>query len=178
MIEIRKETNAQFKLKVGRSKTGFGLYAMEPISKGKKIIEYVGRVLTNEPDDATNGLYIFNINKHLDVDGAPRFNTARYINHSCRPNAESDTIKDHIWIKARRNIMLGEELTYDYGKEYFDEYIKPKGCRCEKHLVLAKNQKNAQDKKSTKTKKNKRVSKKSRSLAGKSKKVTSAKNKK
>ncbi len=172
MIELRKETNAQFKLKVGRSKTGFGLYAMEPIPKGKKIIEYVGRVLTNEPDDATNGLYIFNINKHLDVDGAPRWNTARYINHSCRPNAESDTIKDHIWIKARRNIMLGEELTYDYGKEYYDEYIKPKGCRCEKHLLLSKNKKNTQSPKSTKevTKKSKAKSKSNKPTRVKKKK--------
>ncbi len=173
MIELRKETNAQFKLKVGRSKTGFGLYAMEPIPKGKKIIEYVGRVLTNEPDDATNGLYIFNINKHLDVDGAPRFNTARYINHSCRPNAESDTIKDHIWIKARRNIMLGEELTYDYGKEYFDEYIKPKGCRCEKHLLLAKNKRNGQSTKPAASHKSK--SSKSAPKASKSKKSVTTK---
>jgi SET domain-containing protein len=132
MITLRKETNAQYKLRVGRSKTGLGLFAMEPIPKGKRIIEYVGRVLVGEPDDATNGLYIFNINKKTDVDGAPRFNTARYINHSCKPNAESTTQKDHIWIKSTKNIMLGEEIFYDYGKEYFNEYIKPKGCRCVK----------------------------------------------
>ncbi len=132
MIELRKDTNAQYKLRVGRSKTGLGLFAMEPIPKGKKIVEYVGRVLTGEPEDATNGLYIFNINKKVDVDGAPRWNIARYINHSCRPNAESDTYKTHVWIKSTKNIMLGEEIFYDYGKEYFDEYIKPKGCRCTK----------------------------------------------
>lgn len=132
MIEQRKETNAKYKLRVGRSKTGLGLYALEPIPKGKKIIEYVGNVLTNEPDDATKGLYIFNINKKVDIDGTPRWNTARYINHSCRPNSESDTYKDHVWIKSKKNIAVGEELTYDYGKEYFNEYIKPKGCRCPK----------------------------------------------
>ena len=135
MIQERRETNAKFKLKVGRSKTGFGLYAMEPIPKGKKIIEYVGKVLIDESEDMRNGLYIFNINKKLDVDGAPRWNTARYINHSCRPNAESDVIKGHIWIESKKNIMLGEEITYDYGKEYFDEYIKPRGCRCLKHTT-------------------------------------------
>lgn len=132
MIEERRETNTQFKLKVKKSKTGLGLFAMEPIPKGKRIIEYVGKLLIDEPDDKANGLYIFNINKRTDVDGAPRWNTARYINHSCRPNAESEVIKDHIWIEAKRNIALGEELTYDYGKEYFNEYIKPKGCRCPK----------------------------------------------
>ena len=131
-IELRKETNARYKVKVGRSKTGLGLFALEPIPKGKKIMEYVGKVMVDESDDDKTSLYIFNINKKVDIDGAPRWNTARYINHSCRPNAESDTYKDHVWIKSRRNIMLGEEITYDYGKEYFDEYIKPKGCRCDK----------------------------------------------
>lgn len=132
MIELRKETNAKYKVRVGRSKTGLGLYAMEPIPKGKKIIEYVGKVMTDEPDDNKTSLYIFNINKKVDVDGAPRWNTARYINHSCRPNAESDTYKDHIWVKSIKNIKLGEEILYNYGKEYFNEYIKPKGCRCDK----------------------------------------------
>ncbi len=131
-IELRKETNARYKVKVGRSRTGLGLYAMEPIPKGKKIIEYVGKVMVDEPDDDKNSLYIFNINQKVEIDGAPRFNTARYINHSCRPNAESDTYKDHVWIKSRKAIRMGEEITYDYGKEYFDEYIKPKGCRCDK----------------------------------------------
>ncbi len=132
MIELRKETNAQYKVKVGKSKTGFGLFAMEPIPKGKRIIEYVGRVYRDEPEDAVNNKYIYNISKRVDIDGSPRWNTARYINHSCRPNAESDPRKDHVWIKSLKNIRLGEEITYDYGKEYFDEYIKPFGCRCVK----------------------------------------------
>lgn len=132
MIEIRKETNAQYKLKVGRSKTGLGLYALEPIPKGKKIIEYVGRILTSEEGDETYNRYVFTINKKIDIDGSPRFNTARYINHSCRPNAESVVMKDHVWVRATKNIKLGEELTYDYGKEYFDEYIKSANCRCPK----------------------------------------------
>ena len=36
-----------------------------------------------------------------------------------------------VLIYARRNIDAGEELSYDYGKEYFDDLIKPKGCRCD-----------------------------------------------
>ncbi len=135
MIELRKETNAKFKLKVGRSKTGFGLFAREPIPKGAKIIEYVGKLMTDERDSAKSTRYIFNLNKHVDIDGVPRWNTARYINHSCRPNAESDEIDGHIWIEAKRNIALGEEITYDYGREYFNEHIKPKGCRCAFHVA-------------------------------------------
>lgn len=132
MIELRKETNAKYKLKVGRSATGFGLFAMEPIPMGQKIIEYVGLFMIDEPEEKKYSRYIYNLNKHMDVDGSPRWNTARYSNHSCRPNAESDVIKGRVWIKSKKNIMLGEEITYDYGKEYFDEFIKPHGCRCAK----------------------------------------------
>lgn len=115
-----------------RSTSGLGLFAMEPIKKGRFIIEYVGDIYTAEEGDELNNLYIFNVSKKKDIDGSPRWNTARYINHSCRPNAEAEIKKDRVFISAKRNIMLGEELTYDYGKEYWNEYIKPYGCRCPK----------------------------------------------
>lgn len=37
-----------------------------------------------------------------------------------------------IGIEARRKIKAGKELSYDYGKDHFEEYIKPHGCKCEK----------------------------------------------
>lgn len=120
------------KVKVMRSSAGLGLFAMEPIKKGQFIIEYIGNVYTAKEGDELNNLYIFNVSKKKDIDGSPRWNTARYINHSCRPNAEADIKNDRVFISAKRNIMLGEELTYDYGKEYWNEYIKPYGCRCPK----------------------------------------------
>jgi SET domain-containing protein len=66
------------------------------------------------------------------IDGNIKENTARYINHSCRPNCEAEGPKGRIYILSTRNIKAGEELTYDYGKEYFETYIKPFGCKCVK----------------------------------------------
>lgn len=116
------------KLKIKRSLTGLGLFAEEAIIKGETVIEYIGkRILTTS---AIDNRYIFNVNTRWDIDGSPRWNTARYINHSCRPNCEAIDRRGRIFIVAKKNIKAGEELTYNYGKEYFEGYIKPHGCRC------------------------------------------------
>ncbi len=117
---------------VKRTVTGLGLFALEPIPKGKRIIEYTGPLISNEIVDKSDGKYFFGVNSKWSVDGSPRSNIARYINHSCRPNAESRVSGRRVWIWSRRNIKPGEEITYDYGKEYFEGVIKPMKCKCEK----------------------------------------------
>jgi SET domain-containing protein len=130
MISERRASPTLFRVKVKRSRTGLGLYAEEDIPKGVKIIEYVGRVMVDEPDDKKSDRYIFEIDRHIDIDGAPRWNTARYINHSCRPNAEAYTYAKRAWIRSRRKIQRGEEITYDYGEEYWKEHLSNGRCRC------------------------------------------------
>ncbi len=121
--------------RVGRSKTGLGLFATQPIKKGSKIIRYFGPMLdcNKKKDDAVENKYLFQISKRWTVDGSVRKNIARYINHSCKPNAESDVSvkKRKIMIRAIKDIAPGEEINYDYGTEYFKEYLKPIGCKCD-----------------------------------------------
>lgn len=123
---------ARVKIRVMRSRAGLGLFALEPIPKGAFIIEYVGEVISAEEGDrrAAKNRYIFAVDETHDIDGSPRWNLARYINHSCRPNADAEEIGGRVFIKAKRDIMLGEEITYDYGREYFDDFIRGRGCRC------------------------------------------------
>ena len=116
--------------RLARSRTGLGLFATKPIPKGTFIIKYWGPKLPSKIADDLDNRYLFEISKRWTVDGSPRRNIARYINHSCRPNAESDVVKGEILITAIKNIAVGDEITYDYGKEYFDTFIKPHGCRC------------------------------------------------
>jgi hypothetical protein len=121
--------------RIGRSKTGLGLFATQPIKKGAKIIRYFGPMLDckKEKDDAVENKYLFQITKRWTVDGSVRKNIARYINHACKPNAESDvsTRKLKIVIRAIKNIEPGQEINYDYGTEYYKEYLKPIGCKCD-----------------------------------------------
>jgi len=120
--------------RVGRSRTGLGLFATRPIKKGDKIIRYFGPLLDsrNEKDDAVENKYLFELNGRWTIDGSIRQNIARYINHACRPNSESDvnTRKKKIMIRALKNIAAGEEISYDYGSDYFKAYLKPIGCKC------------------------------------------------
>lgn len=120
--------------RVGRSKTGLGLFATKPIKKGTRIIRYFGPILDSripEQDDIENK-YLFELNGRWTIDGSVRKNVARYINHSCRPNAESDVRprERKVFIRAIRNIEPGDEINYDYGTDYFKAYLKPIGCKC------------------------------------------------
>lgn len=115
---------------VKRTTTGLGLFALKPIPKDKKIIEYTGTLVSNEEVEKMRGKYFFGLNTKWTIDGRARSNIARYINHSCRPNAEAYVSGHRIWIWSKRSIEAGEQITIDYGKEYFDDHIKPRGCKC------------------------------------------------
>ena len=121
--------------RVGRSRTGLGLFATKPIKKGSKIIRYFGPLLDSKKkeEDAIENKYLFELTNRWTIDGSVRKNVARYINHACRPNAESDVKprKRKVFIRAIKNIEPGEEINYDYGTDYFKAYLKPIGCKCD-----------------------------------------------
>lgn len=128
------------KVKVKNGLAGQGLFAGEDIKKGELIIEYVGKILTDEEVKKDSGnRYIFSVGKNYNVDGSPKWNLARYCNHSCDGNAESEIKKKRIFMRAIKNIKEGEEITYDYGEEYVKEFLLDK-CQCgaEKHLYHEK----------------------------------------
>lgn len=122
--------------RIGRSATGLGLFATAPIERGAFIVEYSGpRIPTREAharEKTARARYMFEINSRWTVDGSVRSNIGRYANHSCRPNAESALRRGKVILRAIKAIEPGEEITYDYGEEYFDLFIKPNGCRCAK----------------------------------------------
>ena len=131
-------------LKVKRSRAGLGLFTMEPIKKGEFIIEYTGKMLSKKDADKKGGKYLFEISSRRTIDGSGRGNIARYINHSCCPNCEVIIHGSRLFVFAKRNIKVGEELGYNYGKDYFDEYIKPYGRQCDSCIrKTKKNQTNS-----------------------------------
>ncbi len=112
-----------------------GLYANRNIKKGTKIIQYRGKLISIKKSevhpkfDNEKAIYLFNINKKYDLDGDFKFNIARLINHSCEPNCEVIGKGLKIWVFAIRDIKKDEELSYDYGFSY-DENYKDFPCRC------------------------------------------------
>src|SRR4051795_4668090 len=119
--------------RIGRSRTGLGLFATRRIKKGTRIIRYFGPLLdSKKKEDDIENKYLFELNDRWTMDGSVRKNIARYINHGCKPNAESDVRprKRKVFIRAIKNIEPGEEINYDYGTDYFKAYLKPIGCKC------------------------------------------------
>ena len=122
--------------RVGRSQTGLGLFATAPIEKRTVIVEYRGRCIPTKEarkyERRHASKYMFEIDTRWTIDGSTRRNVARYANHSCRPNTESALIAGKIVLRALKAIRAGDEITYDYGREYFDLFLKAKGCKCTK----------------------------------------------
>ncbi|MFV1994127.1 MAG: SET domain-containing protein, partial [Verrucomicrobiales bacterium] len=118
-----------------------GLFASANIEEGERIIEYVGEKITKAESErradtqleragskGDGAVYIFTLNKRHDIDGNVERNKARYANHSCDPNCETDIIRGRIWLIALRDIEKGEEIVYNYN---FDlELYEDHSCRC------------------------------------------------
>ena len=121
---------------------GKGVYALQAIRKGEVIIEYKGEMITwkqalkrhpHDPKDPDHTFYFHIDDKHV-IDAKFGGNAARWINHACKPNCESDIIGERVFIKALRKIEPGEELFYDYGlvidEPYTRKVKKQFECRC------------------------------------------------
>ena len=112
---------------------GFGVFALEPITKNTRVIDYAGQLVRNDRSEAREGRYladgciwVFRVNRAWSRDAAVGGNVARFINHSCAPNCWFEIVDKTIWIRASRSIRSGEELTYDYAT--VGERTIP--CRC------------------------------------------------
>jgi uncharacterized protein len=121
-----------------------GVFAACDIAKGTRIIEYVGERITraegqrrtlaeyerhlNNP--SLGAVYVYEVTKRHSIDGNVPYNTARHVNHSCDPNADSDVIRGKIWIIAIKDIKAGEEITYNYGYDFIEEEYTEHPCRC------------------------------------------------
>jgi SET domain-containing protein len=123
---------------------GRGVYALRKIRKGETIIEYKGEMITwkqaerrhpHNPDDPDH-TFFFHIDEEHVIDANVGGNAARWINHACDPNCESDVDEENhrVFIKALRKIRPGEELFYDYGlvldERYTKKVKKQFACRC------------------------------------------------
>ena len=119
--------------RIGRSRAGLGLFAIRPLKRGTFIVAYTGPRIANteaKRRERRGARYMFEIDSRWTIDGSSRSNLARYVNHACAPNARAVLRKRRIVYLASRKIAPHEEITVDYGEEYFDLFLKARGCRC------------------------------------------------
>jgi uncharacterized protein len=110
---------------------GTGGFARRPLTAGTRVIEYVGRLITRAESlrrCREGNEYIFRLDDDTDVDGDVDWNPARYLNHSCAPNCEAELMDGRIWIVALRDLVAGEEVTFDYGYDLKNYCRHP--CHC------------------------------------------------
>jgi hypothetical protein len=131
-VPKKSPTNPR-RIQVRRSSVhGKGVYALQDIAAGDRLIEYLGEIITWEeaqarhPHDPANPnhTFYFHIDESRVIDALYGGNSSRWINHACEPNCEADEQDGRIFIKALRDIAAGEELNYDYGLIIDERYTK------------------------------------------------------
>jgi uncharacterized protein len=111
---------------------GRGVFALRRIPKGTRIIEYKGKLITDKEADRRYSrvhehsphTMLFSLEGGWVIDATRRGNSARWINHSCAPNCDIEEEGQRIFIEARRDIRLGDELTYDYNLQIGEKHTK------------------------------------------------------
>jgi len=127
---------------------GWGLFTKCDIPKDDPIVEYMGETIRQPVADkrelayeksGEGSCYMFRLDRHRIVDATKIECMARFMNHSCRPNAYAKIIKidttestggqleRKIVVFANRDISPGEEITYDYKFPVEDGSLK---CTC------------------------------------------------
>ncbi|MBS1606248.1 MAG: SET domain-containing protein [Bacteroidetes bacterium] len=110
---------------------GKGLFTTRDIPRGKKIVEYKGKVTTWKEVDSRDGMngYIYYVNRHHVIDAAETKEAlARYANDAkglvrvegLRNNCTYNIEGKRVYIVSMKNIPAGSELFVGYGKEYWD----------------------------------------------------------
>ena len=95
---------------------GRGLYATKDIKAGTKIINYIGKIITNRKVDESNKfdnkkpIYLFTLNKKYTLDGDFPWNTAGLINHSCNNNCDYEGKGFKVWVTAIKDIKKVRNL--------------------------------------------------------------------
>ena len=122
---------------------GRGAFAIEPIRKGRRIVEYRGEPITHkeadrryDDDDAAgrHHTFLFILSDDIVLDARTTKCDTKYLNHSCDPNCESVIEDGQIWVDCIKSIKPEQELVYDYQFEFEDDYepedIRYYACRC------------------------------------------------
>ena len=123
---------------------GKGVFALKPIAKGERIIEYTGEIISwpealrrlpHDPADPNHTFYFsLDDGSHV-IDAKVGGNASRWINHACEPNCKAEeTLDGQVFIEALRKLKAGEELFYDYGlvidERYTAKLKREYGCCC------------------------------------------------
>ncbi|XP_077293329.1 nuclear receptor binding SET domain protein [Arctopsyche grandis] len=106
---------------------GWGLKALVDIKKGDFVIEYVGEVIdetefqrrmTRRQEMRDENYYFLTLDKDRMIDAGPKGNVARFMNHSCEPNCETQkwTVNGdtRVGLFALKDVEAGSEVTFNY----------------------------------------------------------------
>ncbi|HAZ15914.1 MAG TPA: SET domain-containing protein-lysine N-methyltransferase [Parachlamydiales bacterium] len=126
--EMENELFPLFEIRWIDATIGYGVFAQEEIQPGRFVGEYTGFVRKKRLFFYKSSNYCFGLETHMGfwgfvIDAEKGGNLTRFINHSDQPNLEPIGVfwkgSLHIILRSLKKIQKGEQLTYDYGADYW-----------------------------------------------------------
>lgn len=126
--ELENQLFPPFEIKWIDPRLGYGVFALSDLPRHAFIGEYTGFVRRKRLFFAKSSDYCFGLETHMGwpgyvIDAEKGGNMTRFLNHSEKPNLEPIAIFHkgliRIILRTLRRIQKGEQLTYDYGVDYW-----------------------------------------------------------
>ena len=116
---------------VREARNGQGLFATRRFRRNEHILDVRGRihhhsVLWKRGGTFADNCYRFGPETYLD----PGDGVARYVNHSCAPNAAVGKRNNRLYLFAAAPIVAGTEIVFDYSTILGDDDIWTMRCNC------------------------------------------------
>ena len=120
---------------------GNGVFAMQPLAAGERVLEYKGEITAwrdavrrHRREGVEGHTFLCGLSDGRVIDGSRGGNSARWLNHACAPNCETIEDAGRIFIHTLRPIEAGEELFIEYlltTDDPLNEDIRSQyACRC------------------------------------------------
>lgn len=118
-------------VRIGRSRNGKGIFALRSIGRGQVLFQIKGKFISGDVSEKISKEARDNAFRYdADIYITPGKHIAKFVNHSCDPNAKIAKKGSKLFIIALKKIEKGEEISFDYSTTLASDDSWTMKCNC------------------------------------------------